>query len=267
MGLFGPRFMFDDGTTAWIFDTYAWALENLGTDVFYQYTDPVLPNDKFFPDKREETRDVAEDLFTRVRQYAGMEEWPCRLVAQEEDANPVVGPALLIKGAPSGPAGTFSVSGGKTPTIEISYNPSQATRPESLIATFAHELAHYLIHSVDTPTPGGEQFEEHATDLVAVFMGFGVFLANSAFTFNQFTDLDSQGWQTFAQGYLSESELTYCLAIFLHLKEIDRTIVEPYLDKSLRKVLKSAAKEMKHLPKQVERLRCIKSNKLAQPAM
>jgi hypothetical protein len=159
------------------------------------------------------------------------------------------------------------VSGGKTPTIEISYNPSQVRRPESLISTFAHELAHYLIHSVDTPTPGGEDFEEHATDLVAVFMGFGVFLANSAFTFSQYTDVDSQGWQTFAQGYLPESELTYCLAVFLHLKEIDRTTVEPYLDKNLRKVLKTAMKEMKHLPDEVGRLRGIKSNKMAQPAM
>ena len=52
-------------------------------------------------------------------------------------------------------------------------------RPESLISTFAHEFAHYLIHSVDAPTPGGEELEEHATDLVAVFMGFGVFLAST----------------------------------------------------------------------------------------
>lgn len=267
MGLFGPRFMFDEGTTDWIFDTYAWALENLGTDVFYQHTELVLPNDKFFPDKLERTEDIAEGLFTRVRQYAGMEDWPCRLVEQEEDAKTKVGPTLLIQGAPSGPAGTFSVSGGKSQTIEISYNPSQVRRPESLISTFAHELAHYLIHSVDTPTPGGEEFEEHATDLVAVFMGFGVFLANSAFTFSQYTDVDSQGWKTSAQGYLSESELAYCLAVFLHLKGIDRTTVEPYLDKHLRKVLKTATKEMKHLSDEVTRLREIKSYKMAQPAM
>ena len=267
MGLFGPRFMFDEGTTDWIFDTYAWALEHLGTDVFYQFTDLVLPTDRFFPDKLEDSDDIAQHLFKRVRQHAGMDDWPCRLVAQEEDANPVVGPALLIKGAPSGPAGTFSVSGGKTPTIEISYNPSQVRWPESLIATFAHELAHYLIHSAESLPPGGREYEEHATDLVAVFMGFGVFLANSAFTFSQYTDTDSQGWQSFGQGYLTESELTYCLAVFLHLKGIDRKFVEPHLDRSLRSVLKTATKEMKHLPDELARLRSITSNKMAQPAM
>lgn len=267
MGLFGPRFMFVDGTSDWIFDTYAWALENFGTDVFYQYTELSLPNDKFFPDKLDDLDDVAEGLFTRVRQYAGMEEWPCRLVAQDEDANPVVGPALLIKGAPGGPAGTFSVSGGKTPTIKITYNPSQLKRPESLIATFAHELAHYLIHSVESHPPGGEEYEEQATDLVAIFMGFGVFLANSAFSFSQYTGVDSQGWRTLAQGYLSEIEMVYGLAVFCHLKDIDYRDVQPYLDKSLRKTLKTAAKEMNHHPEEVGRLRSIKSNKMAQPAM
>lgn len=267
MGLFGPRFMFDEGTTDWIFDTFAWALESLGTDVFYQHTDLVLPNDDFFPDKLEQMDDVAEGLFTAVRRYAGMEEWPCRLVAQEEDANPRVGPALLIQGAPGGPAGTFSMTGGKSPTIEITYNPSQLGRPEALIATFAHELAHYLIHSVDMHPPGGEEFKEHATDLIAVFKGFGVFLANSAFTFSQYTDVGVHGWQTHAQGYLSESELTYCLAVFSHLKKIDRSTVEPYLDRNLRKVLKTATKEMKYLQGDVEKLRAIESFKIAQPGL
>ena len=227
MGLFGPRFMLDEGTTSWILDTFAWALEQFGTDVFYQHTSLVLPDDTYFPDNLGNEPDVAETLFRRVRKHAHMDDWPCRLVAQEEDANRVVGPALMIQGAPSGPAGTFSMAADRSRTVEISYNPSQLSRPESLIATFAHELAHYLMHSVSSLPPGGEAFEEHATDLVAVFMGFGVFLANSAFSFSQYTDVDSQGWQTFAQGYLSESELVYCLAVFLHLKGIDRREAAP----------------------------------------
>lgn len=267
MGLFGPRFMFDEGTTDWIFDTYAWALESFGTDVFFQHTDLVLPDDDFFPDRLDQMDDIAEGLFTAVRKHAGMEEWPCRLVAQEKDADPRVAPGLLIQGAPGGPAGTFSMPGGKTPTVEISYNPSQLGRPEALIATFAHELAHYLVHSVKSRPPGGEELEEHATDLVAVFMGFGVFLANSAFSFRQYTDAGVQGWQAHAQGYLSESELTYCLAVFLHLKNIDRQTVESHLDRSLRKILKTATKEMKHLQQEVKKLRDIVSFKIAQPGL
>lgn len=265
MWFFSPKPVLDEGTTAWLFDAYAWALDSFGTDVFFN-TELVLPNDNFFPDKLEEVDDVAESLFTRVREHAGMAEWPCRLIAQEEDINPVVAPAVLLQGAPSGPAGTFSV-GGRHNEVQITYNPSQLARPEALIATFAHELAHYLGHSVGKAPPGGHDFEEYATDLLAVFMGFGIFLANSAFTFSQYTDVGTQGWSAQRQGYLSEEQLTYALAIFVALKDIDRESVETYLDQSLRKVLKRSLREIGRRTEGMERLRAIRSNKIAQPAM
>ena len=263
VGLFGPKFLLDDGTTNWIFDSFAWALESFGSDVFYQHTELVLPNDTYFPDKFETPEDVAETIFNRVRRYAGMEDWPCRLVAQKEEINPKVGSALLLQGLPKGPAGTFSISSGKHPTIEISYDPTQINQPEALIATFAHELAHYLMASVENAPPGGDQFEEQATDLVAVFMGFGVFLANSAFTFSQYADSESQGWQTTSLGYLTETEFTYCLAVFLQLKEINSATVDPHLDKHLMKTLNAARKEMNRSGDQFTRLRTIQSKGLA----
>ena len=266
MWFFSSRPVLDEGTTAWLFDAYAWALESFGSDKFFQHTELVLPNDQFFPDKLEAVDDVAETLFTRVREHAGMAEWPCRLVAQEEDIDPVVAPAVLLKGAPSGPAGTFSVDVRRN-EVQISYNPSQLGRPEALIATFAHELAHYLGHSVEEAPPGGDDFEEYATDLLAVFMGFGVFLANSAFTFSQYTDVHSQGWSAHSQGYLSEEQLTYALAMFLALKGMDKETVEPYLDRNLRKVLKRSLREIGRKTEGMERLRAIRSNKVAEPGM
>jgi hypothetical protein len=266
MPLFSPKLVLDEGTTEWLFDAYAWALESFGTDMFFSHTELILPDDKFFPDKLEEADDVAETLFTRVREYVGMADWPCKLVAQEEDADPVVAPTVLIKGAPSGPAGTFSV-GGQHNDVWITYNPSQLRRPESLISTFAHELAHYLAHSAENEPPGGHEFEEHATDLLAVFLGFGVFLANSAFSFQQFTDVDSQGWSMQRQGYLLEEQLTYALAIFLELKQIDRKEVETYLDKHLRKVLKKSVRELRRRTEDMDRLRAIQSYKISTPGL
>lgn len=266
MPLFTPKPVLDEGTTEWIFDAYAWALESFGSDIFFQHTSLILPNDEFFPEKLDEVDDVAEVLFTRVREYAGMSDWPCRLIAQEEDANPHVAPAVVIQGAPSGPAGTFWV-GGEHNEVQITYNPSQLRRPEALIATFAHELAHYLGHSTEKQPPGGHDFEEYATDLLAVFIGFGVFLANSAFTFHQYTDVDSQGWSMQQQGYLSERQLTYALAIFVALKKIDREAVEPYLDRSLRKVLRKCLKELTRRTGDMDKLRAIRSYKISKPAM
>ena len=266
MPLFAPKPVLDEGTTEWVFAAYAWALESFGSDIFFQHTPLILPNDQFFPDRIEEGDDVAETLFSRVREYAGMADWPCRLVAQEKDANPAVAPAVLIQGAPSGPAGTFRV-GGKHNDVQITYNPSQLRQPEALIATFAHELSHYLAHSAEKEPPGGRDFEEYATDLLAVFLGFGVFLANSAFTFQQYTGVDSQGWSAQRQGYLSEVQLTYALAIFAALKEIDRGSIEPHLDRNLRKVLKNSLKELAGRTEDMDRLLAIKSCKLSTPAV
>lgn len=266
MSFFSRKPVLDEGTTRWVFDAYAWALESFGSDIFFQHTSLILPNDEFFPETLDGVDDVAETLFTRVREYAGMTDWPCRLVAQEEDADPHIAPAVVIQGAPSGPAGTFW-TGGKHNEVQITYNPSQLRRPEALIATFAHELAHYLGHSVEKEPPGGPDFEEYATDLLAVFMGFGVFLANSAFTFQQYTDVDSQGWSMRQQGYLSERQLTYALAIFVALKEIDGETVEPYLDRSLRKVLRKSLKELARRTDAMDGLRAIKSHKISKPAM
>jgi hypothetical protein len=55
---------------------------------------------------------------------------------------------------------------------------------------------------------------EPLTDLLTVFLGLGVFTANSAFCFEQFTGVSSQGWSTHRQGYLSEEMFGYALARF-----------------------------------------------------
>jgi hypothetical protein len=49
------------------------------------------------------------------------------------------------------------------------------------------------------------------------FMGFGVFLCNAVFDFQQWGDSFHSGWSWQKQGYLSESEHPYALALFCNL--------------------------------------------------
>ncbi|MDH4318404.1 MAG: hypothetical protein OEV64_08445 [Desulfobulbaceae bacterium] len=44
-----------------------------------------------------------------------------------------------------------------------------------MIATFAHELSHYLIATAPEPPPGGWESWKFATDIGATFLGFGIF--------------------------------------------------------------------------------------------
>ena len=68
----------------------------------------------------------------------------------------------------------------------ITYNPSLTDDIDAMIATFAHELGHYLMSTAKTAPPGGWELHELHTDLTAVYLGFGLFLANSARSFGQF---------------------------------------------------------------------------------
>ncbi|MDH3975364.1 MAG: hypothetical protein OEV42_13870 [Deltaproteobacteria bacterium] len=237
---FNKKPLIEEEISNWIILAFEWALKNYGSDVFHNETILVTPSSKHFPEKLSSPDEMVTYTFEQVRKYAGMENWPCKLQAQEDDINPVVAPTIVLKGAPSGPGGTFQYSD----EAVITYNTNLINRPEPLAATFAHELAHYLSGIAKEPPPGGEEYWEHATDLTAIFLGFGIFLANSAFTFEQFTSVDSQGWSSSRQGYMTEQEILYSLALFCVLKNIEISEVIPYLDSHLRGFFKKCYKEL-----------------------
>src|SRR5205085_12416082 len=51
---------------------------------------------------------------------------------------------------------------------------SLLAHPGRLIATFAHELAHYLLATAPTSPPCEDDEHEFLTDLTAAYLGFGV---------------------------------------------------------------------------------------------
>jgi len=258
--MFKQKPFVDADTKAWIFDTYSWALRNLSSDIFYGETVLVLPTNDFFPDKSSDSEELSLLIFERVKKYAGMDGWECELLSQEQDVNPVVSPTVVIHNSPKGPAGTFSIQKDdlNKNKATITYNQNQVKNPQMLIATFAHELSHYLGATIVEFPPGGEEAWEPATDLIAVFIGYGLFLANTAFTSEAFTGIDSQGWSTQTQGYLSENDLIYAISIFCILKKISISSVEPHLKKSLRSGFKKAMKEISKNKDDMEKLRSIK---------
>ncbi|MEP1421717.1 MAG: hypothetical protein ABJK59_08100 [Erythrobacter sp.] len=207
MGLFGPSPPIDREEFEWLLACFAWIDRTLGAkdraDGFVP--ELVLPTD---PDLLKAS--TAPQLFEVVKRKAGLEHWECRLEKGEARREPVdIG---LVGGftQSSNVLGTFSLEG-NTPVV--CYDPALLRNPDALIATFAHELAHLLIHTLGMP-PGGETLEEHATDCMAVYLGFGVFLANDARNFSQFSEAGMHGWSSEASGYLSENALVTALVLF-----------------------------------------------------
>ena len=175
-----------------------------------------------------------------------MTQWKCRLQPGETGRPTEVGTALHVRHeGRHPPAGTFGAPGGASEPI-VTYDPQLLSDPSALVATFAHELAHYLLATARTPPPGGHALEELATDVAAVFMGFGVFLLNSAMSFSQYQNFDSQGWHVRRQGYLSERALATALAIFLVLSGGDGKAaafrLKPYLASDLARAQRFLAR-------------------------
>ena len=104
-------------------------------------------------------------------------------------------------------------------------------------------IALWLRFDFSTP-PGGWDNWEFATDITASFMGFGVFMANTAFRFRQYGGAGVAGWQTSGGGYLSQAEHSFALALFLRLKDIPASAALPHCDPNVRGFLKRALADL-----------------------
>ena len=239
---FKRRSLLSSEDTYFQVETFKWLLTYFGGSDFVDGTVLVLPTKQYFPTEVESELEAVEATFEAVRKYCGLDNWPCKLEVQDEDIDPKVAPTIAVQNTPSNPLGTFSVT--EAQEVIITYNPSLSADPQQMVATFAHELAHYLTATAAEPPPGGWENWEFATDIAATFLGFGVFMANNAFSFNQFTDVDAQGWQSRRNGYLSEAEHCFALALFLLLKKIPIEEATRHLKPNLAKMLKKANGEI-----------------------
>lgn len=215
MGWFGPKPLIEEDEFEWQLATLKWLMERFGGSDFISDTASFVPDESLFPVSSPTRSGRASEYFDLVRRMAGMENWPCRLEAGDEDVPQQIAPGIaMVRETPAQPLGTFSVeTAGDNAQCVIRYHPALVDDPAALIATFAHELSHYLIHDRAEPPPGGWELDELATDLTAVYLGFGIFMANNAKHFEGFSSFDQMGWQSRRTGYLSEAALVTALAV------------------------------------------------------
>lgn len=252
-GLFNKAPVLEATSSQWLFDAFAWALENFDADYFYNETVLVLPNNEFFPGSVDNPEAMANLVFDHVKVHAGISHWPTRLVEEGSPAS-LEAPKVEIKGALRGSGGIADVSVDDAQKLPILFYPQQISNPEGMISTFAHIIAHHMGQMADEPPPGGNEYWPHVTELLAIYTGFGVMFANSAFTFrggcgscyNPAANRDA---------YLSEREATYALAIFSVLKDIPSADITKHMKGHLRGVFKKAVKEIKGRDNDLQRLR------------
>jgi hypothetical protein len=207
----------------WQFAAFAWLLRNCGGYTKFLDTTLVLPVADHFPDSGMKGHAGAAALFRRVRDHAGMADWPCTVEPEASEAG-VARPRSLRDGI-----------------AVIRYR--EAADSRLLIASFARELAHVLIDTFDEAAPGGAPLHDPAVDLAAVFMGFGIFMANAEFAT--------------ARCALNEGELVHALALFCLLRKLDPATIDGHLNPHLRKYLRLAARDLAQHEARFRELRAV----------
>jgi len=101
--------------------------------------------------------------------------------------------------------------------FKIEIKESNLLNPISVIATIAHELCHVLLLGENRISRDDHDMEP-LTDLLTVFMGLGIFTANSTIQFNQWQDYQKQGWSIQSQGYLTQEAFGYALAAWAQMR-------------------------------------------------
>ena len=217
MGLFGKSRFLEPEIEDWVLDCWGWLMRNLGGMSRLRATPLVTASREFFPPTDAQGHARAEYLFERVKTLMGLCDWPCQLDPVERPLEVRVGFYAKVNHG-KGALGTFRYDDGQA---VITYAADLAGDPRQLIATLAHELAHYRLAAIRAGTPGGESLHELATELAVAHAGFGVFRANAAFRFEQHQDPFGQGWSTSRAGYFTEPTWAFVIALFTALKGVN----------------------------------------------
>jgi hypothetical protein len=245
----------------WQLETWRWLLEQLGGIDDLRTQPLVTPTRDFFPPTDAQGHNRAEHVFATVKELMGLQDWHCKLVAQLERPDAKVSDVAYLKFENNSqqPLGTF---GAEENEIVITYDPGLVDDPVGLVATLAHELSHYLLSSRGEP-PGGWENHEFCTDLAVVYSGFGLFGAATSFRYYS----GAQSWGYSKAGYLTQSEWTFALAVYLALREQSVADAKPWLPSHLYSGVAKAAKYLASQPQKLDPLKTVQPRQQAFPTL
>jgi hypothetical protein len=251
---FRPKLPITDAERAWVDESFDRLTNLFGRERLVE-APTVLPTADFFPQAWEPTEACASVLFDRVCELMKTNRGHIQLeffyVDHVDDQ--------LRKRLPywrgstdHGPAGFYQETKGEDaaeaeaeavgpPPAIIAIRMSQLKDPMTLVATMAHEIAHVLLLG-DRRIERDIEHMEPLTDLTTVFCGFGIFTANSAINFRQWSDTQKFGWSVNRLGYLTEPIYGYALARYAQLRHERRPSWTAHLKLNVRTYMNQSTK-------------------------
>jgi hypothetical protein len=246
----------DAETADWHIENFEWLVACFAQYKCLTQAQLVLPLPGYFPNDGETGHALAERIFLQVKSYA-LIDWPVKLV--QDPANHKPSRSMFAVVEARSVLGTFQASTDNIP--EISYAANLIDNPVSLVATFAHEVGHLIVHSAPSAPICDDDELEFLTDLAAVYLGFGIFLANSSFSSEQWRDdaTGTQGWRTQRQGYLPEADLVFATALFVMVKGLDPSEAKSCLKPHLAKCFDAALLDLKDRQTDINRIAALEA--------
>ncbi|CAA0096732.1 Uncharacterised protein [BD1-7 clade bacterium] len=246
----------DEFSIDWMFSTFAWALENFDAKYFQYETELILPEERFFPGSFDSANAMAKGIFESVKTHAGLQHWPFEFVEPERFLpQPVALQQQLVTGKRGGSAQVTAYNADYHP-LTLSYQPQQINKPDALASSYAHLLAQHQLFQSQLAVPGGEAYTAQATEIIAVMMGFGLLMANTAYTFKGGCGSCYNAAEN-RQATLSENHSVYALAMFCALKGVDNKLVLQQLKKHLRPVYKRSYRDIQSREQQLDKLKAV----------
>lgn len=214
----GPKCPVSKEQKLWIEERLRWLQREFGTN---RVDAPVLqPTLRIFPRVWNGTPAECDALLNDLCEYMEVPRTRVSVHFYRGTQDPLRHHMTTYESSESGAAGVYhGVT--KDGVFVISIAAEQLKRPVALVSTICHELGHALLLG-GNKISAEEEDHEPLTDLLAVFFGAGIFMANAAFEFEQWQDGQRQGWRTSAHGYLGEPELAYALACYAWLRREDK---------------------------------------------
>ena len=255
--MFGRK-LIDHDVAEWQFDWFSWLIDNYSSGAGLPDSALVLPTDEFFPKVNWNSRNNAGRVFHLVKFQCGFNEgdlFDLEPQAGRPDAS--LGGLAMVETQGQTACGTYQLIPAKygRPREIIKYDADLENRPAQMVATFAHELSHALHNRSHDPLDIEPELYELFTDLTAIYLGYGIFLANMRFEFSQFSNADTQGWQAQGAGYLPEADMIFATALFMTIKDIPMEAALPYLKPRLQKMLKKGFRQLERYSDEVEKLK------------
>jgi hypothetical protein len=198
----------------------------------------VLPTPEFFPDPYGGEEEDVDNLLIRVCSYMGVSRDRLSVELFDDDEKKIRDHLPSFESKGRGVAGHYRET---SDLIKISLSTAYLRDPMSLVAVIAHELGHVLLLA-DKKVARERKDHEFLTDLLTVQMGLGIFTANSAFRFTQWSGGFKQGWKAQRLGYLTEPMFGYALALFACERGERKPEWARYLEGNVKDDFKSALK-------------------------